>query len=250
MSRVKELQLFNRDDWRERRDWYRAQFPTAAPVRGESSGAYTMHPVLPCVPERIKATIPDARLIYLVRDPIERLLSQYVELYAQRIEERSLSDTLAEFDSPSNLIVMSSRFAYQLDRYRELFDDSQILVLEQRELLSSRADTLSAAFAFLGVDPDFTSPDFDRIHNERAGKERMRPLGMWLDRQGLLQRARDATRRLPTRLREPLRKLAWGPVSTTTELDPVLRAELEAYLREDAERVRAYTGKALAHWSV
>src|SRR5205823_11980303 len=66
MSRSKELQLFNQDDWRERRDWYRAQFPTAAPVRGESSGAYTMHPVLPCVPERIKATIPDARLIYLV----------------------------------------------------------------------------------------------------------------------------------------------------------------------------------------
>ena len=249
MARAKELQLFNRHDWRERLDWYRAQFPTSAPVRGESSTAYTMAPCWPSVPERVKAAIPDARLIYLVRDPIERLVAQYVEFYTAGIECRSLGDTLADFDSPSNLIVMSSRFAYQLDRYREFFDDSQILVLEQRELLDSRTATLRDAFKFLGVAPDFTSPEFDRLHNERAEKVRIKRLGTWVQGLGLLQSARDATRRLPSRVRKPLRKLVVGP-ARTPPLAPGLRAELEAYLCEDAQRLRAYTGKAFAHWSV
>jgi len=201
------------------------------------------------VPERVKETVPGARLIYLVRDPVERLVAQYVEFVALRLEQRSLEDALADYDSPSNRFVMASRYAYQLDRYRDLFPDSQILVLEQHDLLTSRHETLRQVFTFLGVDLDFSAPEFERIHNERERKMRAKPLGVWLYERGLLQRAAGATRVLPDGLRERLKSLVADPVSTP-DLSPALRAELEECLRKDAERLRAYTGKSFAHWSV
>jgi hypothetical protein len=249
MSRIKELQLFHRDDWRERLGWYREQFPTAAAVRGEASPVYSMHPWFPSVPERIRETIPDARIVYLVRDPVERLVAQYVEFYALRLEDRSLEEALADYDSPSNRFVMASRYAYQLDRFREFFPDSQIVAIDQRELLEERAATLRRLFQLLGVDPEFTSPEFERRHNEREAKMRAKPQGVWMHRRGLLRHARERTRVLPEPIRERLKLLVADPVETP-ELDPGLRAELEACLREDAGRLREYTGKPLAHWSV
>ena len=133
--------------------------------------------------------------------------------------------------------------------FRELFPDEQIVVIDQRELLSERSATLRGLFEWLGVDPDFTSAEFDLMHNERDAKMRANPAGVWMHRRGLLRRARDTTRVLPRAIRDPLKRLVADPVATP-ELDPSLRAELEACLREDAERLRAYTGKALAHWSV
>ena len=249
MSRHKELQFFNRDDWRDRVAWYRDQFPTTLPVRGESSPGYSMHPWFPSVPERASELVPDARIVYLVRDPVERLVAQYVENYALHLEQRSLAEALRDFDSPSNRVVMGSRYAYQVDRWREHFPDRRILVLDQRALLHDRGTTLRETFAFLGVDAAFTSAGFDRLHNVGSNKWRANRLGLWLHARGVLQPARRVTRRLPERLREPLKGLVADFVHAPP-LDPGLRSELEAYLHEDAERLRAFTGKPFDHWTV
>src|SRR5438105_12315470 len=78
MSRQKELDFFVPEKNRGRSlAWYESQF-AEAPVRGENSPSYTIHPFRPGVPERIRAVVPDVRLIYLVRDPIERIVSHYL----------------------------------------------------------------------------------------------------------------------------------------------------------------------------
>jgi hypothetical protein len=249
MSRVKELKLFIRDDWRDHLGWYREQFPSSLPVRGESSPAYSMDPWWPHVPERVRELVPDARMIYMVRDPVDRLVAQWVEMYADHDEHRPMTEALADYDQPSNKVVMPSRYAYQLDRWREHFPDDRILVLDQRDLLQSRSETLRRAFSFLGVDADFDSEAFERLHNERGGKHRANRLGVWIYHRGWLARAQDSSRFLPDGIRDRLKRAVAEPVSTPP-LDPVLRGELEAYLREDADRLRAQTGLRLEHWSV
>jgi hypothetical protein len=80
MSTPKELDFFGGPgfaNWERGVDWYRAQFDPEAPVRGESSPSYTAYPFVVGTPERIHALVPGAKLIYMVRDPIERLLSQW-----------------------------------------------------------------------------------------------------------------------------------------------------------------------------
>ena len=249
MSQQKELKLFDAPHWRQRLDWYREQFDGRAPVRGESSPTYTMDPVFPSVPERMHELVPDARLVYLVRDPVERLVAQWVEMTHLHQEDRPLAQAVGDFASGANPIVMPSRYAHQLERFREHFNDEQILVLDQRDLLLERRATLRRVFAFVGVDADFSAPGFEDLHNARDRKRRLSPTALWLHRRGVLIPARDALSRLPVPVKERIRSLATRPVPKPG-LDDGLRRELEDYLRPDAERLRALTGGAFEHWSV
>lgn len=249
MTRVKELRLFSNDDWRDYLGWYRGHFSQPLPVRGESSPPYTMHPWFSGVAERAAELVPEARLIYLVRDPVDRLLAQYVEHVSLRLEHRPIAEALADFDSSRNRFVTASRYAYQLDRWRDHYPDDRILVLDHADLLRARPVTLQRAFGFLGVDTSFSSPDFERIHNPRERKVRANPVGVWLHRRDLLRRGRSASRGLPQPLRERLKSVVSEPVSTPV-LEPRLRAELQAYLSDDADRLRVFTGQSFATWSV
>src|SRR5688500_4466677 len=91
MSRPKELNFFVEElNWELGTDWYTSHFDPAADVRGETSPHYTNRPRFEGVAERIAESAPGARLIYMVRDPIKRLLSHYVHNVAGGYEQRSL----------------------------------------------------------------------------------------------------------------------------------------------------------------
>jgi hypothetical protein len=249
MSGQKELQLFSGTDWETRLDWYRSQFPVRAPVRGESSPSYSMDPILPHVPERARRVIPDARILYVVRDPVERLLAHYVEFVAILREKRSFEQAMSDFDRGSNVYVMTSRYAHQLERWRECFEHSQILVVVQRELLSDRRSTLREVFRFLQVDEAFWSPEFDRLHNTRERKLLPSDFGLWAHRRGLYQPWVRAARLFPERMQRWL-LAPLGKEIVRPELEPSMLSELQALLGEDARRLRQHTGKSFDSWSV
>ena len=71
MSRVKELRFFNGEKWNQGLGWYESNWDgSSAPVRGEASPGYTTYPEPSDTATRMHDVIPDAKLIYLVRDPI------------------------------------------------------------------------------------------------------------------------------------------------------------------------------------
>jgi sulfotransferase family protein len=249
MSKKKELQLFNGDDWEDRLGWYREQFRVRAPVRGESSPAYSMDPVMPHVPERAHKAVPGARIVYMVRDPLERLLAHYVEFVTILREKRTFEEAMADYDAPSNIYVMTSRYAHQLDRWREYFPDARILVIEQRELLKDRPATLRRVFRFLEVDDSYWSPEFDRLHNTRARKLILNKRGLWMYKKRLYDPTVRLARRLPPRLSRPLIGFMGQEVERPVP-SPGLQSELVACLRDDVRRLREYTGREFDHWSV
>jgi hypothetical protein len=248
MSRSKELGLFDRDDWRDRVEWYERQFPATARVRGESSPAYSMHPAVAGVPERMHELLPQARLIYLVRDPVERLLAHYVEWYALGLEARTLGEVIRDVEDPGNAYVAASRYAAQLDQYHRWFASSRVLVIDQHELLERRAATMARAFEFLDVNPGFSSPEFTRVLNVREGKWRLNRVGWWVVRRGAANLIRRVER-LPGPLRAGGLRIVARRVEPP-ELDPDARAALAETLRPDAERLRRITGERFASWSV
>lgn len=248
MAGLKELRFFQDPDCADWLPWYRAQFNPTAKVAGESSTMYTRSPALPGVAERMAALIPDARLIYMVRDPVERAVASYLEERFQLLDPRPLDEAFADLDDPYNPYVSASRYAEQLRLFLEHFPRDQVMVVPLSDLQTEPATTLARIFGFVGVD-DAHEVDTTRRFNEGAAKYEYAGVARQL-RHSAVGRV---VRRLPPRSRAALqgaaRRLLSRPLERP-ELSPVLRHRLEEALAPDASELRALTGLALPDWSV
>jgi hypothetical protein len=237
MSKNKEPLCFVYE-WTERIQRYRELFVEDAAVRGESSTGYSAYPWQPEVPDRIRATVPDARVIYVVRDPIPRTLSHYAQNLWDGFPVRPFDELVSDPDDPMNMPLWASRYATQLERWRERFPEERILVLDQRDLLRERQAALRRIFAFLDVDPDFTSSSWGETHNvsrdHRVPNRLARELGPVARLVGRIPKAwRLVTREIP------------APEPTPEQIE-----RLVAVLRPEAERLHALTGISIEHWSL
>jgi hypothetical protein len=174
MSALKELNFFNgprhrpHDDaeswwitgqWHRGVDWYAAQFDGTMPARGESSPAYTS-PTSPEVAKRMAAVVPEVRLLYLVRDPLDRALSQYEHHRRDGAELRPVGQALVD---PESHYVLRSRYFERLEPFLTWFHAEQIHVVVQERLLRHRHRELAAIYGHVGVDPAWC----DDQHNHR-----------------------------------------------------------------------------------
>lgn len=244
MSKPKELNFFCGPGWRNWDrgfDWYASHWPTGD-VRGESSPNYTAYPFVEDVPQRIGDLIPDCKLIYLVRDPLERLISHYIHGVSVGKERRSLPAIISGPNVEHTGYVVKSRYAMQLERYLERFDPAQILVVGQEELLRDRRGMLPTVFRFLDVEESWTPDDIDVLYNRSGVKRRPR----WLRRRvPAIARAE----KLPGGVGRAAALTLTAPVSRPL-LEPDVRERLENLLRADADRLRAMTGKGFEDWGV
>jgi hypothetical protein len=253
MPAVKELDFFAHEPTPARGiHWYQRHFAQAgvdALAIGEASTMYTKHPRFPGTPERIAATIPDVKLIYVVRDPIERIRSHYQHQVALGAERAPLAE--AVFGDPIYLNV--SRYAMQIERYLECFDRGQLLVITSESLRDERARIVRSVYEFLGVDPDFTPPNLDRefyrtqdrpIHSRLAWRIR-----------------RTLKHRIPAlkRAKELVDGPAWGLRSRRREevaglerlaIGSDVRDRLVRSLEEDVRRLRSYMGPDFDGWGI
>lgn len=245
MSETKELNFFiRRRNWRRGLEWYRRQFDPRSPVRGETSPNYTAHPLFRGVPNRMHSVLPDANLIYLVRDPLERIAAHWVHNYANGRVDKRLEEMTMRY---RRTYIARSRYHRQLRRFLRRYPLERVLVLEQEDLRDRRSETMRTVFEFAGVDPGFTHPDFRREQHRTERKARATRLGRSL----AARRARARRHLLPDE--------AWALASERWPLgrriDPpdvreALPDEVLWKLREDAECFRELTGRELAHWSI
>jgi hypothetical protein len=249
MSEDKEPTFFTVEkNWHRGVSWYSSLFPTDKPVRGESSPDYTKYPAIDGVPARIHSVVPDARLIYLLRDPVERIVSHYIDAYSFGRVHKPINRELANFED--HHFVNCSRYCMQLEQYLEYFEADRILVITSEELRADRDATMRAVFEFLGVDPSFSSPAFAEVLYTAEEKRRNARLGyVFLTIADKVRRS-SLRRYLSPKLMAPIRLLnarTARPIPRP-ELDPSLRRELVDYLRPDVERLRVFTDNPFPHW--
>jgi hypothetical protein len=223
MSKPKELNFFIKpDEWRRGIEWYESHFTGDAPIRGESSPNYTSFPRNKGVPRRMFKTMPEAKLIYLVRDPLERIVSAYIHNLSRGREKRDLTEALAR---PRSTYLVRSRYYRQVSAFLDFYPPSSLLVLEQGDLLHRRAETLRETFRFLGVDDSFWSPRYERLRHETRNKLRLH---------------RDVRQRLE---RDAIALDEYGHASQS-----VVRNMYG--LKRDIDRFREFAGREFAHWSL
>lgn len=233
-------------NWHRGVDWYLKQFPPDKRVLVESFGGwYTDYPRELGVPERIQSVAPDARFLALVRDPIDRAVSHYVQDYSNSIEHRSIEEALGDPDD--NHYVDRSLYFMQLERYLRIFDPSRFLVIDHRDLRHSRRETLATVFRFLGVRDDYWDPSYEVEHHQSAVKRRNKRVGM------AIQRAVGDRifRRLHGRQRHLFKFAAYAPFSepiARPEVPPHTRRRLLEVFEPDIRALEDFTGRSFAHW--
>lgn len=239
-STPKELDFFIEHRYDELGiDWYRQQFldPPNSVVAGESSVNYTKCQEFPGVAERMHRHVPDVKLIYVLREPLKRIESQWIHSVGAG-KWRGDFDSAVR-DPETSAIVQPSRYWTQLSQYLEYFDAEQIKVMSYEALSRDPKAAVAEVLEYFGMDPDFDHPLIGkRIHQSRR---KMRP-----NRLGLLFWEDQVRRR---RLRKYLPWIVATPIQP-----PVWRAEhrtrIEEYLRPEVERIREFSGLDFAEWSI
>jgi Sulfotransferase domain len=250
MSKPKELNFFARElNWDLGLDWYASRFDDRFKVRGESSPHYTNLPRFDGVAERIREHCPDARLLYMVRDPIKRILSHWVHATGAGYETREMIPTLSE---PETSYMNRSMYWMQLQPYLERFDRSQIEVITQEELQSEREQTMRKAFAFAGVEASFTSEQFDREWEKSSAKQGDKY--QFMEKLIKLPGFRSFDRnfdRLPESMRWLVEKVVHDPEKAPAP-KPKLPDDLFETVRgrfgEDVAELQRFAGREFAGW--
>jgi hypothetical protein len=164
MARAKEVNFFiGRTDapngdagtwwrsgqWHRGVVWYAGLFDPALAVRGETSPGYTS-PASTEVAERMAAVVPEAKLVYLVRDPVERAVSQYRHHHRDGTETRPLDEALLDAQSQ---YVDRSRYEERLRPFLHRFPPEHVLVVVQERLRTDRVRELARIYGHVGADP-------------------------------------------------------------------------------------------------
>jgi Sulfotransferase domain len=245
VSETKELNFFIANmNWRRGVDWYMEQFAPAGDARaiGESSPRYTQHPDYRGVAARAAALIPHARLIYLVRNPLDQMVSHYQDRLRWRSERLPLERALC--DNP--IYLGTASYGFQLEQFLEHFPRERILVVASESLreVDTRAETLTRVLRFLNVDESWTSETWTREHNvaypaRRRLLQRLSTTRVW----------DHATALVPARVKEIARPVTHRRPGRL-ELAPTLRRRLERSLRDDVARFRALVGDDFDGWGI
>jgi hypothetical protein len=271
----KEVSYFNLESRVERGwEWYLAWVFAEAPVDrpwGTFSTFYmdAAEGSEETVPRRVRDTIPNVKLIAIVRDPVERCISHHRMSVMKRLETRSFAVAMDEllddaaladarkWPTESNSYVTRGEYGRALGNYLDLFPREQLLVLFAEDLERDPGPVLHDLFEYVGVDPDFVPPNLDERYRRAGDRRRIGWLDMhgWRERLARQRAARQAWERLPA----PARRSAdrWVRVvsyraelwnardrgeDTAPEIDPAVISRLEEHYAPDVERLRGLIG--------
>jgi hypothetical protein len=246
MSRPKELNFFVAElNWDLGSDWYANHFSASDAVRGETSPHYTNEPRFTGVAERMARLLgDDAKVVYMVRDPIDRLLSHYLHNVGGGYETRPMEEALAD---TSSAYVQRSLYARQAEPYIEHLGTDRIAFVTREELRDERAETMRRLFEFLGVDAGFTSPQFEREWETGSAKGgggfRLMDRAVRMPGLRALDRNFD---RLPESMRWVVERIVHDPgkgEAPKPELPAGVRARLMETFRPDVERLEELAGR-------
>jgi hypothetical protein len=268
MSRPKEPEVFARVRDIDERTQFETLFQHRKPGQrlGEASTIYTRFPNFPDVPRRMHAIVPKVRLIYLMREPVERTFADYAMIQRYWMNTRAadavtctFEEALLSCDPLLASIRPTSNYVMQIEQYLAFFPKEQMLFLLMDDLSENPVDTLAHVCAFLGVATDHNLVSMGPIRsNSRENYEnhlKARMMARWLSKFPMAQASK---RVVPDSVRmwiyESLAKTSLGKKVADNQLVKPMReetrAELHAYFRDSVDRLESLIGRDLSRWRV
>jgi hypothetical protein len=231
---------------REKASWYQELYadPSAGVLQGEGSTYYSMCGIYPGTAQRVHDANPAAKIIYMVRHPLRRIESAWVQLLsvgnANRV--RGFDRTLRH----TNLLIDPSLYWRQLSEYRRHFPDEQLHVEFFEEFTSDEQGVVDSCLSFLGA-PSAELEEVERewMRNESQGKQQR---SLLVDALRALPGYERYKAHVPQAIKTALSERFTSPIKTTVSWKPeTLRWTLER-LRADSASLLEYTGRSSDYW--
>ncbi len=142
-------------------------------IIGDASPSYLWHPE---VPSRIRTQVPEARIVIILRDPVERAYSHYLMDYREGVQNLSFYDALIDDMAReekgwgiSSLYFELGQYAEQVKRYLKTFPSQQIRIIFFDDLRRDIRCVLNELAKFLQIDTSIIqSLDTSKKHNAYA----------------------------------------------------------------------------------
>lgn len=250
MVKCKEPFFFSNDEIYSRGfDWYESLYELAGnkKMRGEGSNRYTMKEIFPNTISRIVSYAPDLKLIYVVRNPISRIESYW-------LEKRTHGGESVHYDFNTavrvnrDLLVDSSNYWQQINVYRDHYPDERILILFYEDFIKKPEAIMRRCFEFLKVEPDAPIPDFYIRQGQTSG--RLVPTNT-LSRLRSFSSFRAVVKLIPEYIRKPLKKRLFSKkIQERPQWTPENRAWVADILEDDIHEFLKYAGKPVDFWNL
>lgn len=240
MSTPKEPNFFSDDDqYRKGLEWYESLF-AAAPqgaLLGEASTHYTKLPTYPESVRRMHDYLPDARLIYVMRHPVDRLVSHYMHEWSMGNIDCDIDDAVTRYSE----MIAYGQYAMQLEPYFGNYGRGALLPVFFDRLTASPQQELERICKFIGYSE--TPVWRENLPPSNVSRERLRRFPFY----GALVGSAPMTFIRRTFIPQPWR--TWVKNRLTMQkrpaLSPSVRQSLEVVFDKDLATLGAWLGVSL-----
>ncbi len=211
-------------------------------IYGEASTMYTFFPEWQQTHERIFSYNPHVKLIYIMRDPVARVISHYSHNFVRNIVKGTPEQVVLQ--DPA--YVNRSRYAVQLRPYIELFGLDNMLLLIFEEYIANQSATLQKVAEFLGVSPQgFAIEGGTHKHSSVGVPYIKRRVVRQITETNVFQSLRTYA---PVQLRHAIKARLSGKLQHKPDFPPQLRQSLRLLFQDDIGAVEAWLGQPIASW--
>ncbi len=172
MTEPKEPNFFSDDAiYAQGMDWYASLFAAAGPrdLKGEASTHYTKRPELPGTVARLKAAVPEVKLVYMIRDPMARIVSHYIHEWSQGVLSNPLQ---VEIDRHGPLVDYG-RYGWQIAPFVDAFGADAILLTSLERMKADEEGELRRVARHIGFTDDVawvTEQGAENVSSKRSRK--------------------------------------------------------------------------------
>lgn len=276
MSIPKETWFFCFEDYEQGLEWYWERY-FAKHYRGQKSigetSVWYLH--MPHVAPRLKESVPQAKLIAILRNPVDRAFSEWWMAFCEGVEQlpfdKAILDNIRRLESQENPLeatvegaklwliyrglrpgtvtdidrrprtyVENGYYDLQIEQYLEYFPKAQLKIFLFEDLIRDAEAVVKEIWRFIGVDPDYSVLNLEG-HNVAAGDFGGR----------ILHRIRRSPIRVSRLLPRVIKRRIVSFLKKTGEkprMDPEVRKLLIDHYREHNKRLEMIIGRDLSHW--
>lgn len=232
------------EDWEAGLDEYHRLYdPAPGQLCGEASTYYTFFPEFRETHKRLHDYNPALKLIYVIRQPVERVISHYTHNRVREIDMRP-PETAVFSDAA---YVNRSRYAVQIRPYLELFGPENVLLLVFEEYTADQVATLYRLADFLGIEAaPFAETDTTPLH-QSVGQPYLRSEAARTFTQTELFRKMRGV--VPAAIRQPIRhRMLSNKIDEKPYFSPEVKHALWRLLEDDVQIIEQLLGRTLNVW--